>query len=330
MYDQEPLLDLAIITYRMKIRWAEKKELYKIVDQLSIGAMIGCWLSSRSFPVWCHSELRSDEITDLERNFFVPCYYWYHAFIARDWYRYWHLHRELAPRDKSDAPYRFLLYARDDSGTRRYRKQMLERLKVHHHAILHNWEGTTVVDPTYSAKIDIADAGRSGIHLVAETLFDTNKIHLTEKVFKSMVMSQPFIIWGPPGTLGYLRDYGFQTFDHVWSESYDLEKDPAKRMEMLLELVDKINALPIKQYRRLYQRCLPTIEHNRKRFYSTEFMDQCWSELQSNWHHATDTRNELLQRFSGGHFAQVLQHNPDVCKLDAFKQQADPLGDLTY
>lgn len=323
VYDQEPLSDYALDTYKHRLRWVTRKHLHPIVNQAEFGEIFGCWLFSGTVPICFHSEKNSNEISSLEKHLTIPCYYWYHAFVARDWFRYWERHYHLAPKNKSDAPYRFLLYAREHTGTRAYRQTLVEKLQKHKDTILYDWQGTKAVPATHSAYIDTDDANQSGIHLVAETLFSTNKIQLTEKVFKPMVMSQPFIIWGAPGTLAYLRDYGFQTFDHVWPEVYDLEQDHDRRMQMLVDLVNKIASLSSDQYRKLYQKCLPIIEHNRKRFFSSDFMNHCWQELETNWQHAIETRNNLEIDLPGGQFLHILYRNQELAALPFYQSQIE-------
>lgn len=315
MYDQEPLSDHALSTYKYRLRWGTRTRQQHLIDQASFGEMFGCWTFSGTFPICCHSERNSAEVASLQQHLVVPCYYWYHAFIARDWYRYWERHRLLAAKNKSTAPYRFLLYARDHTATRSYRKHLIEQLSVHKDSILYDWHNTRSVPASYSATIDIDDANQAGVHLVAETLFETNKIQLTEKVFKPMVMNQPFIVWSAPGTLAYLREYGFKTFDHVWSEAYDQETDHSRRMQMLIDLVCDLAAMPADQYHSLYEKCLPVIEHNRERFYSSRFMDHCWQELETNWQQAIDQRQELLEELPGGVFINILHRNRDLASV---------------
>lgn len=321
IYDQEPLLASAISTYKHRLTWVTRKGQHAAVERLTFGELFGCWAFSSMFPVCCHSEKNSAEIASAAEHLAIPCYYWYHAFVARDWYRYWQHHHGLRIKDKSQAPYRFLLYARDFTGTREYRKSLINHLQHLKASIAYNWTGTNTVPSSHSAVIVTDDADLAGIHLVAETLFETSKIQLTEKIFKPMVMSQPFIIWSAPGTLAYLRDYGFRTFDHVWSEDYDLETDHDRRMHMLIDLVKSIAAMPADQYQSLYQQCLPVIEHNRKRFYSQEFMDHCWHELEGNWQQAVSSREQLMQELPGGQFIHLLHENPDLASFDFYNTQ---------
>ena len=327
IYDQEPLLDYALNTYNYRLRSVTRKHLHPIIDQLEFGEMFACWLFVATFPICCHSEKNSAEIASLEKHLGISCYYWYHAFTARDWYRLWERHKDLMPTNKSQAAKRFLIYARDRSGTREYRKLLLDQLHDLKDTILYDWDGARVVPASYSATIDVADANLSGIHLVAETLFRTEKIQLTEKVFKPMVMSQPFLIWAAPGTLAYLRDYGFKTFDGIWSEAYDREPDADRRMKMLVDLTHDLADLSQDQYHELYEKCLPIIQHNRQRFFSARFMDDCWQELETNWRTACQTRSELTHALPGGQFLNVLYRKPDLRRLPFYQGQIESIID---
>jgi hypothetical protein len=63
---------------------------------------------------------------------------------------------------------------------------------------------------------------------------------ISEKTFKPIAYQHPFIVWGSTGTLKYLREQGFETFDHVIDESYDSIENHNDR---LLMIVDQIKNL---------------------------------------------------------------------------------------
>lgn len=306
MHDQEPLFLDYLDTYRYLLQ--EQKNLLRLYSEqqhskldrmtkypnnLTNLEFFRRAINGSGSPIVCHSELNSDDIRVLEENNFITCYYWWHGMIARDWYRHWHHYNNLQPKDKSHHPQRFLLYCRATDGTRTYRLDLLDHCKQYQHRIKHNWHGDQV-DSTFSAKIDIADAGPP-VHIVAETLFDTNKIYLTEKVFKPMVMSQAFVLFAPPGSLQYLRDYGFKTFDCCWDESYDLEQDSNIRMSKLLQLIDSLANMPINEFEDLYQRAVPIIRHNRQRFFDMAFQDDLISEMLTNINAALLKQNQRHQ-----------------------------------
>lgn len=59
---------------------------------------------------------------------------------------------------------------------------------------------------------------------------------ITEKTFKPISMGHPFTVIGNNKTLEMLRLFGFRTFQHAGiDESYDLEVDDHKRLQMVLD-----------------------------------------------------------------------------------------------
>lgn len=293
MHDQEPVILDYVDTYRKKLL-EQKNDLYcanpqqaerlqrlsKKAEPQDSAEFFRKSISGIHSPIICHSEINSQDIDRLREADFIPCYYWWHGMIARDWFRHWQHYDILQPCDKSHNHERFLLYARATDGTRQYRKSLIDHCARRKSQVRYNWNNSPV-DSTFSAKIDLGDH-TPPIHLIAETLFDTNKIYLTEKVFKPMVMSQAFLLFGPPGSLDYLRHYGFLTFDQCWDESYDREGDPGRRLTKLLEIVDFLGNMPDEKFSKIYQKTLPIISHNRQRFFEMSFQDQLLAEMKKN------------------------------------------------
>ena len=74
--------------------------------------------------------------------------------------------------------------------------------------------------------------------LVAETTKDLlGGTHVTEKSFKPMAYYHPFIVWGQPGTLHFLKDLGFETFENLFDESYDLIQNDQDRLSAVINNV---------------------------------------------------------------------------------------------
>lgn len=105
-------------------------------------------------------------------------------------------------------------------------------------------------------------------HVVTETLFYGSTLHLTEKSFRPIVNKRPFILAGPPGSLHYLRSYGFKTFSEFWDESYDLEQDPHKRLDKISKLIAEINKLDLFALEELLAKMQEILEHNYHHFYN--------------------------------------------------------------
>ena len=62
----------------------------------------------------------------------------------------------------------------------------------------------------------------------------------TEKIMFPMLLKRPFLIWGGYGCLDALKDLGFKTFDKIFDESYQYERDAHKRCFMITEQLVKL------------------------------------------------------------------------------------------
>ena len=256
-----------------------------------------------------HSEQNSKEVIKYKSDEFVPIYYWSHALIALDWFRF-SQHVNLNKNIKK----RFLIYNRAWSGTREYRLGFADRViklsivnnclmrinpidsTLNKHYNLHNflnpiWKPTHVIEnyfpintaeSHYSADFDIEDYNNTDIEVVLETLFDDQRIHLTEKILRPIALGQPFILAGTAGSLEYLRSYGFKTFDECWNESYDLETDPQYRLVAITDLMKHIADGGPKIYTNKIIQALAIANYNRQHFFSKEFFNQVVDELKIN------------------------------------------------
>jgi hypothetical protein len=74
-----------------------------------------------------HSEKNSYQVEKYMQNNFVPVYYWSHAVIARDWFRFAQ-HDPLINTDFKITDKTFLIYNRAWSGSREYRLKFAEQL----------------------------------------------------------------------------------------------------------------------------------------------------------------------------------------------------------
>ena len=125
-------------------------------------------------------------------------------------------------------------------------------------------------------------------HVVTETVFYYNKLHLTEKIFKPIVSKQPFMLLAAPGNLAYLKSYGFKTFDSVIDESYDNIKDNDLRIEAVVRQLHWYCNLSLEEKTDVIKQLEPIIEHNFHHFYgkfrhiiARELLDNTKSLFQS-------------------------------------------------
>ena len=77
------------------------------------------------------------------------------------------------------------------------------------------------INPAFGINHQLYD--RTWLSLITETMADDepHSLFITEKVFKCMHQSHPFMVLGQRGHLRQLRDWGYQTFHEFWDESYD-------------------------------------------------------------------------------------------------------------
>lgn len=256
-----------------------------------------------------HSEQRSDNIIKYSSSQFIPVYYWSHAIIARDWFRY----AEYITQKKSVKKL-FLIYNRAWSGTREYRLGFADRLiwndlvdncvmrispidsTIDKHYDLHTfdhpeWRPKNVIEKYfplceaeshYSADFDQEDYESTNIEIVLETLFDDQRLHLTEKTLRPIAMGQPFILAGTYGSLKYLREYGFKTFSDCWDESYDMMTDSLERMNKIVEVMKHIESMHPDEKEKMLIKAQYIADYNKKYFFSKNFQQIINTELVDN------------------------------------------------
>jgi hypothetical protein len=124
-----------------------------------------------------------------------------------------------------------------------------------------------------------AEAQDSLIYVPTETVYFGRRLHITEKTFKAIALEMPFVLMAPAGSLEYMREYGFQTFNNIFDESYDEEKDDILRVEKAVKLLKDLDGLSLKERQAIHQACLSAVEHNYNHFYRGGFADVLWTEL---------------------------------------------------
>jgi hypothetical protein len=260
-----------------------------------------------------HSEKNSAEVHRYQQDQFVPVYYWSHAIIARDWFRY-------APyvNFTKDIKKTFLIYNRAWTGTREYRlkftdflveNNLLEHCKtsfnpndgdhnyknyifvntqwVPNHD-LEQYLSPTLASGCYSADFSVEDYNQTDFEIVLETLFDDQRHHLTEKILRPIACKQPFILATTSGGLEYLRSYGFQTFGEVFDESYDSVTDPVKRMQQIITTMKEILSWSAEYKLTQMKKIKEITEFNHRHFFSDQFFNIVTTELRDNLVNAFD------------------------------------------
>jgi len=128
----------------------------------------------------------------------------------------------------------------------------------------------------------IIEAQESFVQVVTETCFWETKKHLTEKIFKPILLRQPFMLLGCAHNLEYLRSYGFKTFGDYWDESYDTIDDPYQRLEAVAGQLELLCQKSNDELTGMLHSMEDILNHNYELFNSPEFLDHCWDELKTN------------------------------------------------
>ena len=315
-YDQEPLnYDL----YQQST-YSNAAEIYRQKYQAELTLFHGYNL--RIFPwniydkcLLLHSEQNSSNVTQYADSHFIPVYYWSHAVIALDWFRYARL-VDIQPRLEQKQ---FLVYNRAWAGTREYRLKFIELLQKNNltsecqtsfnpidpehnmHYTDHIFKNikfksdidtaalpTTSAPGTSSADFILEDYANTKFEVVLETLFDDSRIQLTEKILRPIACGHPFLLASTPGSLQYLRGYGFKTFDGIVNESYDGEHDPIKRLALIVNAMKTITNWSVEEQATNWSKIKEITEYNKQHFFSNAFFELVIGELKSNLKSAFD------------------------------------------
>ena len=279
-----------------------------------------------------HSEQNSSNLVQYEQAGFVSVYWWAHAAIALDWYRYAQHDPKLA-FDPASISQDFLIYNRAWSGSREYRLKFTELVvnsELQSHCLmrfspecdnqnyknfkfanpalavcrfdLENHFAPTTVDANASADYNNQDYQSTAIEIVLETLFDDARCHLTEKTLRPIACGRPFMLAATAGSLAYLRRYGFETFGKFIDESYDTVQDPAERLYRVCREMQRIAELPQDEKIQLWDNLYSIAQRNQQLFFSTEWQQSIFQEFVDNYNSAMTT---MKQHCTGRHWQKL-------------------------
>lgn len=280
-HDQEPLnfdlyqdhnIDFSFIDSEITDQWRPK----------NLNLRYCCIQSNQTQWILLHSEVNSPEVKKYEdTGLFVGAYWWSHAVIARDWYRFAEIDSMLATKIQYEKL--FLIYCRDFTGSRSYRKCFIDLVTKHgldqysQLGSMHNRE----ISSNTSAEYHADDFINTAISIVLETVFD-DRVHLTEKILRPIACGHPFILAAGPHALALLKSYGFKTFSPWINEDYDLEINSTQRLEKIINEMIRISKISKSEQTALVQNCREIAEFNRQHFFSQQFYDKVTQELYTN------------------------------------------------
>ena len=259
-----------------------------------------------------HSEKRSKQLQTYEDNGYVGVYYWSHAVIAADWFRYALIDPKLIV-NFDHIQNDFLIYNRAWRGSREYRLTFMhelvqQQLQSHCVTSFADWDSdrhytdhqfdnpalnvdltglaeyfpANTHDSNASADYNNHDYSKIAIEVVLETLFDDNRLHLTEKTLRPIACGRPFMLMSTHGSLQYLKDYGFRTFDGLINETYDTIQDPRARLQAVIVEMSRIAALSKHEKYSLWKQIYEIAKFNQQLFFSPRWQQSIHQEFLTN------------------------------------------------
>ena len=311
-HDQEPLDWEAFTIQEFLDEYPIPLDVKNLLIQANMREKFPYFIDAYNYSILCHSEKNSTNLSRYEEDGFIGVYYWAHALIARDWFRYAE-HDPALHNVNKNITYDFLIYNRAWSGSREYRLAFAALLAdaglIHRCNIkfsefdnntrytdhqfrnpaltinrkdLHTVYSANNTPAVASADYDNIDYATSGIEVVLETLFDDCRLHLTEKTLRPIACGKPFMLAATPGSLQYLRDYGFETFDGLIDESYDTILDPVQRLQAIVNELARISRLAPSEKTQLWESCNKIADKNKQLFFSKEWHDNIVHEFKIN------------------------------------------------
>jgi hypothetical protein len=138
------------------------------------------------------------------------------------------------------------------------------------------WATVEPTLPTYPAfngkpgdhSLNLPQLIDSYLHLTTEVTI-TPRVFMSEKTWKPIATAVPFVVWGNPGTLAFLKSQGVDTYDDVIDHKYyDTEEDARSRLDKLYKVIDDLILQGVdKVYNQLSDRAL----ENQRKLFNGEF-----------------------------------------------------------
>lgn len=275
-------------------------------SKIFIGSGTSSWFFNPAQHKILVTSEKSQELTSFtQRQNVTQMYYFFHAIAALEWYsdsKYRWGYNPNIPHKKLFLNYNNLLTKfrshRIDFVSRIYESGLIDQgyvsfaspgAEILEDAVLSNelYSPTSynifdrnrdnlntklVIDTdkphgVLSSTINLEDCQTSLVHVVSETVFYQDKLHLTEKIFKPIAAGQPFLLLAAPGNLAYLREYGFRTFSDFWDEGYDNIVDPGQRIAAVVQILEDLSNLTYTQQLSLKKEMSDVTRHNFYHFY---------------------------------------------------------------
>ena len=267
------------------------------------------WIKDVNIPDesvhYIHGNLLVDEVRK-QRGLHFKCH---PISIFDSWIDYRHLKEPIVDFKPVNEKYLLLTYNRNPRPHRVYLvnqlikhglfdKGLISLGKIEPHDEYEELSKLTPItidrtlDINWAVNIERPDYESTFISIITETLIDTSILFMSEKIWKPIVVGQPFILLGNLGTLAYIKEQGFKTFDKWIDESYDNEPEHHKKIDMIVNEVKKFKDLSIEELTRIREEMKEICQFNRDRF--IEIIKEKYSYDGHGW---SDNKKPLVDFF---------------------------------
>jgi hypothetical protein len=132
--------------------------------------------------------------------------------------------------------------------------------------------------PANSIEIELPQLVDSYLHLVTETTVIPG-VFITEKTWKPVAAGVPFLMFGNPGTMSFLKTLGVDIYDDVIDHAYyDNESDWRIRLTKIHTVLDNLIEHGAKK---IFQQLFARAQTNQSKFFNGEFDPGYQSQLMS-------------------------------------------------
>lgn len=103
---------------------------------------------------------------------------------------------------------------------------------------------------------------RSFCAIINETRVTQPWPNVSEKTLNPIKSFRPFVMVAAPGTLAYLKEMGYKTFDDFWPEDYDDVICTTDRLVSVCDTIKYINNFSLDECKKIYKKLIPRLTHN--------------------------------------------------------------------
>ena len=112
----------------------------------------------------------------------------------------------------------------------------------------------------------------SFVSVISEASAQNSQCFCSEKIFKPVVQSHPFMVWGDRYTLAKMKEMGYQTFDNWWDESWD-NLDMRPRLNGIIQVIQGLCKKTPTELLDMYRDMESVLKHNYNVLYEKSMTD---------------------------------------------------------